>query len=247
MRIAILFIAALLAGCNSSDDDSALQQQISAVPNEATAVQAMRAQISDLQFQISKFKELQLIGNPLITKTDSVRAMAMLREPIAAPSAGTTNGQFGPCSDMGVMIGFTNQDGAPAEAVSATGQDWKQCTGYYYSTNISGGTIGTAPRLFWDGPNCTGNMYEWESAGAGFNTQSLKAGIVFSSPLDGSVLMVTAGQIPQPIFYQSVMTRQDPICQIDQETQLVYKVEPNDVSISGVPSNGVGSYQLISP
>src|SRR5690242_8437270 len=59
MRIAILVLLALLAGCNSSDDDSALQQQISAVPNEATAVQALRAQVFSLT---EKIGELQLIG-----------------------------------------------------------------------------------------------------------------------------------------------------------------------------------------
>lgn len=245
MRIAILFIAALLAGCNSSDDDSALQQQISAVPNEATAIQAMRAQISSLQSQVSKFSQLTLIGKPISSASrispDDFRTMGEITEQAVPVS-------FGSCSNMGVLIGFINSDGTPADALSAYGQAFRQCTGYQYETILSSGNIAPAHRIFWDGPNCTGNPIEWEAAGSGFNTASLQNGVVFVNPSDGiTVEMVKAGQTPQPILIQSVWVSNNPGCQSDIETQLMYQVSANDVTISGVPDAGVGKFQLGSP
>lgn len=249
MRIAFLMIIGLLAGCNSSDDDSALatnqqlQQVVSSIPSEATSIEAMRAQINALQSQVSKFNELALIGKPKTSSSvDSVRMMGEFTQASAAPIS------FGSCSDMGVLIGFINSNGQPADVLSAFGQAFRQCTGYQYETVLSTGAITVGPRIFWDGPNCTGNMLEWEAGGGGFNTPSLKNGVVFTNPADGTtVLMVKAGQTPQSIPFQSVWVSSNPGCQADVETQLMYQVTPNDVSVSGVPSNGVGEFQLGSP
>ena len=247
MRIAFLILVAALSGCNSSDDDSSLQQQISAIPNEATAVQAMRAQISDLQGKISKINELTLIGKPTSiansqgTSPNDFRTMGEITQ-AATPIS------FGPCSDMGVLIGFTNGNGQPADALTAFGQAFRQCTGYQYETVVSTGAIALGERIFWDGPNCTGNLIEWEAAGAAFNTSSLKNGVVFTNPFDGqTVLMIKAGQTPQQILIQSVWVRENPGCQSDVEIQPMYQVTPNDVTVSGIPSNGVGAFQLASP
>lgn len=243
MRIAILFIAALLAGCNSSDDDSALQQQVSAIPNEATAVQALKVQVSELQ---NKFKELTIVGKQSVAKInyespDSVRMMGTITQAAASIS-------FGPCTNMGVLVGRGSETSlATPDPLSANLEAFQQCTGYSYNTLLGSGTIGTAPRIFWDGPNCTGNLLEWEAAGSGYNTQTLQNGVVFLSPVDGTPLMVKAGQTPQPILIQSAWVLSNPGCQSDVEIQLMYFVTPNDVTITGIPTNVPAVPQLSAP
>lgn len=243
----VLMFLALLAGCNgSSDDDTAFATTAQLPPNEATAVAAMRAQIATLQGQVSRFNELTLIGKPSSVVSsqgispDDFRTMGELVQTAAVA--------FGPCTNMGVLIGFENSFGAPANGLTAAVQDFRQCTGYQYGARISDGSITTSERIFWDGPNCTGNLLEWEAGGAGYNTTTLKNGVVFTNPADGvTVEMVKAGQIAQPIQIQSVWVRENPGCQSDVETQLMYQVTPNDVTVSAIPSGGVGAFQLGAP
>lgn len=156
---------------------------------------------------------------------------------------------FGPCANMGVLVGFTNPNfSGTADPLTSTYQAFKQCTGYYYEAQVGNGSLSVANRLFWDGQNCTGNEYEWEAGGAGYNTQILQSGVVFLSPVDGTTeLAVTAGQTPQPTLIQSVWVASSPGCQADVETQLLYKVVPNDTSVTGVPESVGASYQLSSP
>lgn len=244
--IALMFLA-LLAGCGS-DDDTAFATTAQLPPNEATAVAAMRAQIQTLQGQVSKFNEIQLIGRPTASaaSASAVREMAMLREPVVgAPSAATVAGQFGPCPNMGVQEGF---DSVIGDALSAVSKAFKTCTGYHVEYMTADGSLKTANRIFWDGPNCTGNLLEWEAGGAGYDHETLKDGVVFVDPFDGvSVRAVTAGQTPQPILIQSVWVLSNPGCQADVETQLMYKVSSNDVQITGVPNSPVGQYTTGAP
>lgn len=240
MRIALLMILALLAGCNgSSDNDSALQQQISAIPNEATAIQAMRAQIDSLQ---SRLNNLQLIGklktNSNNTSPDAFRTMGEFSQAIPI--------NFGPCSNLGVLIGR----GSPSvgqDPLSSNFEAFQQCTGYEYTIDTSTDNVAVAPRIFWDGPNCTGNIYEWNSGGGAYNNQVLENGVVFLSPVDGQEYMIKAGQTPQQIQFQSVWVSVNPGCQSDIETHLLYSASINDVSITGIPNNAGGQFQLASP
>jgi len=226
MRILIISLFGFLAACNGTT----IQQVPSNVPNESTQVAALQAQVIALQKQIDS---LQIIGkvSGKSEDTDNTRAL-------------TTN--FGPCSNMGVLVGFTNGTNS-ADPLTSDFQAFKQCTGYQYEVGVGTGIIATAERIFWDGPNCTGNILEWQAGGVGYNTQTLQGGVVFLSPVDNSELMVQAGQNPQPIMIQSVWVNSNPGCQADVETQMMYQVSPNDTSISGVPNSVSASYQLGAP
>lgn len=232
--ISLMFLV-MLAGCggsSGSDDDSGFATTAQLPPNEATAVEAIRASI----------KKLQVVGMPSGHAT--VQSLAMLGEPVVAPSAATATGEFGTCPNMGILLGYTDGTGNPSDPLIAIFQAWRQCTGYQYETNVVNGMLKEAPRLYWDGPNCSGNPIEWEAAGASYNTQVLKNGVVFLSPRDETTLMVTAGQSPQPIGIQSVMLSADHVCQPDNETQLMYSAVPNVTQTSGVPNSTVGQYSL---
>lgn len=244
--IALMFLA-LIAGCGS-DDDTAFATTAQIPPNEATAVEAMRAQIDALQGQMAKFNEIQIIGHPKTpaSSSDSVRTLAMLREPVVgAPSAATVAGQFGPCSNMGTQEGF---DSVIGDALSAVSKAFKTCAGYHIEYMTVDGSIKPANRIFWDGPNCTGNLLEWEAGGAGYDHSTLQDGVVFINPFDGtSVLSVPSHQTPQPILIQSVWVLSNPGCQADVETQLMYRVVPNDTQVTGGPNSPVGQYTTGSP
>jgi hypothetical protein len=241
MRIVLLGILALLAGCNGgsngisqSDFTAALA---AATHADAVKIESLKASVTSQQSAISK---LQLIGNAhgvaTAARTLAIGANAALAEAV----------NFGPCTDMGVLLG-RGVSTFSSDSLAAVSESFQTCTGYAYSVVIGTNTIAPAPRIFFDGANCTGNMLEWPSAGGAYNSQALNQGVVFINPVDGqTVLMVTAGQTPKPIFFQSVWVSSNPGCQIDQETQLMYQVVPNDTSVTGVstiPSN----FQLTAP
>lgn len=237
MRALIIGTILFLSACNGSNsDESYIQGQIDALKQANASMTKSLAAATHADAQ--KFSTLQLIG-----KAHSVmsaeRAMAIGEIANAV--------DFGPCSNMGVMIGFENANGAPANALSAVSEDFKQCTGYMYGANVLDGSITVGQRIFWDGPNCTGNLLEWEAGGFGYSTTALQGGLVFASPVDSIIYMVKSGQTPQPILIQSVWVASNPGCQADIETQLMYSVIPNDKNISGVPSEGVGKFNLGSP
>lgn len=247
MRYLIIGFLALLAGCNGGSNTNTptptltqqqVTEQINAAiakiqepPSEATQVAALQASI----------KKLQLIGN--------AHGVATAERTLAIGEAAATSVDFGPCTDMGVLVGFTNAGNNVGEGVlSASYQAFKTCTGYMYETSVGTGDIKTSNRIFWDGPNCTGNMLEWEAGGSGYNTQTLQDGVVFINPADGTTqLMVKSGQIPKPILFQSVWVLDNPGCQSDIETQLMYQVSPNDVNVTGVPNKTIGNFSLSPP
>lgn len=241
MKFTIFGLMLFLAACNGSTEvvqkvpysDPALVAKIAALTQALAAATHVQAQ------QVESISKLQLIGK--------VHGVASAERMMAIGQAALISPNFGPCTDMGVLVGFTNGQGRPADALTATGQDFKQCTGYQYAVDIQTGTLASAERVFWDGPNCTGNMIVWQSAGSGYNTAALQGGVVFLSPVDGTPLMVKSGQTPKPIMIQSAWISENPGCQSDVETQLMYQVSANDTSVSGIPDNGVGSYQLGAP
>jgi hypothetical protein len=207
-------------------------------PNEATAVAALKAEVVVLKDSLDK---LQLIGN--------AHGVATSERVLAIGQAAATAGNFGPCTDMGVLVGFTNTgNNLGGGALAASYQAFKTCTGYVYEAAVQDGSIKPATRIFWDGPNCTGNLLEWEAGGSGYNTQTLQNGVVFINPADGvTQLMVRASQTPQPILIQSAWVFDNPGCQSDVETQNMYQVSPNDVMVTGVPDKTVGNFTLAAP
>lgn len=188
-----------------------------------------------------KFSSLKIIGQ--------AHGVASAERTMAIGQAVSPN--FGPCTDMGTLIGFVATDSAAAsDPLSATYEAFKTCMGYTYEAQVGPGTIRSAPRIFFGTPNCdpNGPMYEWEAAGAAYNTQTLQGGVVFLSPVDDSTqLMVAAGQTPQSVQFQTVMLDADHVCQPDMETQLVYSVSAYQLQTTGVASKSVGSFTLASP
>src|SRR5579872_6304691 len=130
MRILIISLFGFLAACNGTT----IQQVPSNVPNESTQVAALQAQVIALQKQIDS---LQIIGkvSGKSEDTDNTRAL-------------TTN--FGPCSNMGVLVGFTNGTNS-ADPLTSDFQAFKQCTGYQYEVGVGTGIIATAERIFRSG------------------------------------------------------------------------------------------------
>jgi hypothetical protein len=239
MRNLILGFVVFLAACNGSTTNVPYTDpQVTAKLDSLTEALAAATHIQ--AEQAASLNKLTLIG-----KVHGVSNELKMQGEFRTEAQATVS--FGPCSDMGVLVGFTNpNNNSAADPLTATYQAFKQCTGYYYEAQVGTGNVAIASRIFWDGPNCTGNMYEWEAGGAGYNTQTLENGVVFISPVDGSELAVTAGQTGQPIMIQSAWVAANPSCQSDIETQLLYSVTPNVTSVTGVPMT-VGEYQLVAP
>lgn len=238
---AILVFGTAMYACGGgkslADGTLLTQAQFNTLLASAAPFTAVQDGVTAVKGSVSK---LTLIG----TVHGSARATDAVNV-----AEGASAVSFGPCADMGVLVGFTpGGNNNAADPLTATYQAFKQCTGYYYEATVGSGNIAIANRIFWDGPNCTGNMYEWEAGGGGYNTQILQGGVVFLSPVDGTTeLMVASGQTPQPILIQSVWVTSNPGCQADIEVQLLYVVSSNKTSVTGVP-NGVGAnFQLVAP
>lgn len=253
MKMILPLIFLCLTACGGSDDDSALatDQQLASIqqtipPNESTAMQAIRAQMDSLQASVRK---LQLIGHPsaVSASNDAVHTLEMLGEPIVgSPSAVTAVGQFGPCADMGVQEASLSNAGIQ-EPLAATFKAFKNCTKYHAEYATVDGSLKPTERLYSANSNCTPPFYTFEDFGNNYDTETLKDGVVFANPQDGTPLMVTANQTPQPTLFQSVWVRVNPGCQPDVETQAMYQVVPNQTSVSGVPNSAVGPYTTGSP
>lgn len=234
MRSLIFVMILGLVGCNSSDDDSALQQQISAIPNEATAIQALRAEVSDMQTSI---KKLQLIGHAHgVPSAERVLAIGS--------NAFTEAVSFGPCTDMGVYEGSTFQPGNGP--LGALYQAFKNCTGTHAEYEVDNGALKPANRTYYVSADCTGTAYEWQAGGQGYDRQTLNDGVVFVSPADGSILWVQPGQTPVMTQVQSVYILQNGDCEPDGDNQPMWVSSPTDITKNGVAPN-VGNYQLVAP
>src|SRR5690348_2278540 len=159
MRTFIIGLMVFLAACNQGTtqvpySDPTLVAKVDSLTQalaDATHVEAQQAQ---------KISELRIVGHTFTAEKLGRYGIATDALPISQT-----------CSDMGVLIGFVNSNGQPANALSAIGQVFEQCNGYLYSTLISDGSIFPAPRIFFDGPCVnglpTGNALEWESGGGG--------------------------------------------------------------------------------
>lgn len=237
MRMLIIGFVAFLCACNGSGNSTpgVTQADIQA------AIAPLQAKVNALQASNDALKagqaKLTLIGKLHGVSTDAIGRMV---DAVGNPVS------FGPCADMGVLLG-RGDNPFSQDPLSAIYESFQQCTGYEYSVTVATKTVAVGPRLFWDGPNCTGKMYEWNSGGGSYNDQALDGGVVFLSPLDNSSLMVASGQIPSPVLMQSVWVTSNPGCQSDVETQNLYKVTQNDPSVTGVPMMSIGQFQLGAP
>lgn len=237
MRILIIGFVLFLTACNSS---GVSQQTVDS--DIQTSMAKLQAQITALQASNDALKagqaKLTLIGKLHGVTTDAVgRAVDAVGNPVS----------FGPCADMGVLVGFTNgTSNAPADPLTAQYQAFKQCTGYYYEVSAADGNLAPTQRLYFDGPNCNGSMFVWSASGFSFNNQVLSDGVVFISPKDGSQLMAKAGQAAVMTQVQSVYIIANGGCTADGDFQPMYAVTPNDISVSGVPES-VGQFQLAAP
>lgn len=240
MRSIILGVMFLLAGCNGStapaDNDSAYATKAELPPNEATAIAAMRAEIADAQATVSELKasvsKLQLIGQVHGTPAKAARTAGLGNNNFLPNSV-----NFGPCTDMGVLIGRGGRD-SNIPLASAL-ESFQTCTGYSYTVSTLDGTIQGPPFAGWDGPNCTGNLLIiTDIPGNGFNPQVINNGVVFTGPVDNVVYMVAAGSIPTLMSIQSSMNLGPGggVCDTDIESRLAVQSVPNDVSITGVQS-----------
>lgn len=247
MRIVLLMILALLAGCNSSDDDSsfATQQQVSAIPNEATAVAALRAQVTEMQ---TKLADLQVIGK---LKGQSAGLSPSDFRTMGELSA--TPVSFGPCTNMGIFQGRGGSD--TADPLRSQFEVYKTvgCTsnnGAFTSYNDITGQHDVPPYLAWDGPNCHGNLYiETDVPQNTFPGAILSGGIVFMNPIDGLAYWIQGGQTPASITIQSALnTSPGGGCSPDIETRMTVLAIRNDITQSGIPDSLVpGSWTQVAP
>lgn len=229
MRYYILIVMALLAGCNQSDNDSAYATTAQLPPSEATAIAALKAQVATLQSSVEK---LQLIGNSHGV-VSAARTLA-----IGASAARAEAVNFGPCTDMGVLIGRGGKD-SNIPLASAL-ESFQTCTGYAYTVSALDGTIQGPPYAAYDQPNCTGNLLIiTDIPGDGFNPQVVNNGVVFTDPVSNMVLMIKAGSIPHSQQIQSAINLGPGggVCgSPDIETRMVVSAQLNDISITGVQS-----------
>lgn len=237
MKFTIFGFLLFLAACNGGGSSSA-------APGDATAIAALRAEVVSLQADNAALKtgqaKLKIVGH--------VHGIAAQTQGIGGGNFLPDAVNFGPCPDMGVLIGFVSANNASiADPLYAKYQAFKQCTGFSYETDVTTGTLAPASRLYWDGPNCTGGMWEWNASGSSYNDQSLSTGVVFLNPADMTTeLMVEPGQTPQMVQAASVYIVSNGDCEADSDLQPMYKVTVNDTQITGVPGS-VGSYNLGSP
>jgi len=248
IKLAIAFSLGAVSSCGGGGDANGS----SPAGPSMTQFSALQAAVSELQTEVAALKtgnaglqteyaasearltadetllaKIALLGHqPGMNSVASWHAAGLEHH---AP-AGTQSFSYGPCSDMGVLVG-NNQ----ADALTATVEEFRQCTGYEYGVVVDTGAIAKPLELWFDGLNCTGNMFEAEGDGV-YNRQVLQSGVVFVSPIDGvTELMVVTGQAGQTTTLLSNFSGGS--CNSGaQEVQTSYRVVPNDLNISGVPS-----------
>jgi hypothetical protein len=245
MRNLILILMLALAGCGSSDDDSLLSTQIKQDSSADKAQLAgLTAQVQTLQAQLvttqNSLKKLQLVGKPLAGTAKDAFGNFITRAISVAVD-------FGPCPDMGVQEGdvFAAGNGP----LGASFQAFKNCTGTHAEYDAENGALKIANRVYFTTPDCTPPAYVWEADGQGYNSQTLDDGLVFINGANSAALWVQPHQVPQMIQAGSVfiIQNQSGSCQPDGDLQPMWATVPNDTSLTGVPSNGVGKYQSVSP
>jgi hypothetical protein len=144
---------------------------------------------------------------------------------------------YGICSNMGqrVSAGVADADGSPTDL-------FKTCTGNKVAYNSETGAVATVPTMWFTGANCQkGTEIQFE-AGV-YDRPTLQGGIIFASPMDGSIDWVqplTHGAAPKKLTSQSVFTGGS--CSPDVEQHFGYFIVSNvtdGANGTGVPNSGV--------
>ena len=232
---AVVLVGVVSCACNSSENDSNSSQ----AESSNTTLTSLQTELTVLQNQVGKLQEsvvaLQTVNNALETELSSDEIK--LKKISLLGHLPGTNSLYGPCNDMGVLVGSNQVD-----SLTATTEDFRQCTGYEYGVVVENGTIAKPFALWFDGINCTGNMFEAENDG-GYNRQVLENGVVFISPIDNiTELMVASNQVSQSTTLLSNFS--GGVCSTASEIQNSYLVIPNDVDLTGVPSAFPANFSL---
>lgn len=234
MRILIIGFAVFLSACNGSststpDNTQAKLDKLTQALAAATHIQAQ---------QTDTISKLQLFGKPSGVTAERVMAIGAAAQTI----------NFGPCADMGVKVGSIYKSGPLDEQFQAFKQTKTDiCPGVYAEYEVKTGNLRQAPRIFFDGPNCTGNAFEWDSGGQGYDRQKLASGVSFISPFDGSLMWVAPGTQPINTQVASIFTIDNGTCDVDLDFQPMWLAVVITTAESGVPTSVGPDYQVTSP
>ncbi len=239
VKLMLTFLLLSISACGNNGDSgnnsvststanqlTTLQNQLDKLQELVITLQTDNASLQNrLTTDEGAINKIALVGHVPGTDAALEKHTSMLRQ---HPLGVTESISFGPCVDMGVLVG------AEPDSMTATTENFRQCTGYEYGVIVETGAIAKAVILWFDGPNCSGNMFEAENDGS-YNRQALQEGVVFVSPIDGTTeLMVTAGQQGESTVLQSNFS--DGSCNSPAtETQLAYHVTANELALTGIP------------
>lgn len=237
MRTLILGVFLFLAACNGSDttqvvqkvpySDPALVAKVDALTKalaSATAAQAQQAQA---------LGKLQLIGK--------VHGTASAERVLAIGRAAAVAANFGPCTDMGVLIGRSGG----ATPMSGNVQSFQTCQGYEYSVDSNTGTILPLIAIEWSDANCTGTPY---SSVGQIPAQLASNGAVFELVSAGKPMMIVAGTSSISALVSSEEDNFGICSNITSPgNDTVYPIQDNSVSITGVPSSISVPYSIAAP
>lgn len=136
---------------------------------------------------------------------------------------------FGPCPNMGTPIGTSGPDPAGA-SVGYHQQCLINGVRYIYGTN-NDGTTHTADKIWFANNDCTGEQIEFDN-GEMYNGETLRNGVVFHSPKDGSLEKVAGGQTGSSMTSHSDYSG---VCVVEDVTSTGYIVDPATLQGTGVP------------
>lgn len=224
MKFTIFGLMLFLAACNGTTVQQVPYSDPALVAKVAALTQALAAATHEQAMQAKSLSSLQLIGKAHGTAS-AERVLAIGRAAVTPPN-------FGPCANMGVLIGRSGG----SNAMTGNVQSFQTCSGYEYSVDSNTGTIEPLQSMEWDGPNCTGNVY---APFADLPLQTIATGAVFAVQTTGAIVMVVPGtQVVHPVI---VSVEGGGVCQSlsSSGTDVVYEVKANDPSITGVPNSAI--------
>ena len=221
MRALIIGTILFLSACNGSTTTNVPYSDPALVAKVDSLTKALAAATHE---SAQKFSKLQLVGQ--------AHGIASAERTMAIGQAAVVSPNFGPCTDMGVLIGRSGG----SNAMTGNIQSFQTCVGYEYSVDSNTGDIAPLQSMEWDGPNCTGNVY---ATFTDLPLQTIASGAVFTVQTTGAVMMVVPGtQVVHPVI---VSAEGGGACQnlSSTGTDIVYPVQANDTSVTGVPNSEI--------
>src|SRR5256885_1960993 len=235
-NLTVVLVVLALAGCDGSSSGATAAQ--------VRELQALQQQVTDLQTQVAT---LQHSAAPAVfiraPNAPAVKLAPRASDKITAfaTSAAST------CTGLGTLTGRPS-DSDPIKSDNVSGVS---CAGFYFT--VSGGAASTATALvqplqsalavWFDSPNCTGSAYvsvangsaQSLSSGALANGAVFRAYAAVNDPTDvSSYWMLKPGTAKvAPLLLSYLQGLQ---CSATSLSFDVYQLEPNDPTVSGVPS-----------